>query len=350
MEITDMTEKPVDTTMPPADNGVPRSRHRTRAQAAKTCQQPAPATPAIIEVRDLRATYGAFLAVRDISFTVHQGEIFGLLGPNGAGKTTTLSCLEGLKKPASGHIRLAGLDIVTKARQAKELLGIQLQSTALLPSLTCFELIRLYAALYQVYLSRGEILKLLERFDLSDKADRRAGQLSGGQQQRLALAIALANRPQIVILDEPTTGLDPQNRHAVWDMIATIRAEGYTVLLTTHYMEEAEVLCDRLAIIDHGEIIAEGSPHELIVRTLGTTSVITVEAELPLDRVAALPGVQGVTHTANRLEIHTVSARSTQMALQKLARSLKVPLGTPVERQANLEDVFLKLTGRALRS
>jgi ABC-2 type transport system ATP-binding protein len=352
MKTRDKTVKLTEAPMPPNTDPINVAQQEAQLLAGQALHSSttAPAAPALVEVRDLHVTYGSLTAVRGISFIIHQGEIFGLLGPNGAGKTTTLSCLEGLKKPSSGHITIGGLDIVTHARQVKELLGIQLQSTALLPSLTCFELIRLYAALYRVYLSRNEILKLLQRFDLGDKARSRAGQLSGGQQQRLALAIALANRPQIVLLDEPTTGLDPQNRHAVWDMIAAIRAEGHTVLLTTHYMEEAEVLCDRLAIIDHGEIIAEGSPHELVTQTLGAASVLTIEGSLPVDRIEALSGVLGVTHIANRLEIYTSSVRRTQSALRKLARSLDVPLDPPVERKANLEDVFLKLTGRALRS
>ena len=327
-----------------------RKDAQSPSAGAKKASSAAAQATGIIEVRDLHVAYGSFTAVRDISFSVREGEIFGLLGPNGAGKTTTLSVIEGLRKPSGGSVFVGGHNAATEATQVKQQLGIQLQSTALLPNLSSVELIRLYAALYNVFLSPDEIHLLLERFNLADKARSRVSQLSGGQQQRLALAVALANRPHIVILDEPTTGLDPQNRHAVWDLITAIRADGHTVILTTHFMEEAELLCDHIAIIDHGQVIAAGKPRELIQNTLGAITVLIVEGDAPRERVEALPGVQNVTQTGNRLEVRTTSPSATRDALQTLAKSSGVSFTAPNERPANLEDVFLNLTGRVLRS
>ncbi|MDW8233781.1 MAG: ABC transporter ATP-binding protein, partial [Roseiflexaceae bacterium] len=209
-----------------------------------------------IDVRNVRMHYGTgqrrIEALKGVSLDVRRGEIFGLLGPNGAGKTTLLSCIEGLYRPDTGAIFVAGIDVLRDPQRARRKLGIQLQSTALIDGLTALELIEVYAALYEVYLSRSQILDLLERFSLSDQAHRRAKQMSGGQRQRLALAIALSTDPEIVLLDEPTGALDPAARREVWRMIRTLKEQGRTIVITTHSMDEAEALCGRVAIIDEG--------------------------------------------------------------------------------------------------
>src|ERR1051326_5964916 len=188
----------------------------------------------VISIAHLKVSYGAVKAVDDISFAIYEGECFGLLGPNGAGKTTTLSCLEGLKKPDSGTITVEGLDAVKDSVQVKRILGVQLQDTTLFPDLTCAELIELYASFYNVFLARKQTISFLERFGLEEKVKSKAKELSGGQRQRLALALAVAHDPRIGVLDEPTTGLDPQARRGIWDSIRKMRSEGRTIILTTH--------------------------------------------------------------------------------------------------------------------
>ena len=221
----------------------------------------------IIEIQDLAVVYGAVRAVDGLSLSVLRGEIFGLLGPNGAGKTSTLAAIEGLRRPDSGSVRVAGYDISRGApADVKRLMGVQLQTSAMFSELHLTELLELYAALYQVFLRREQIALLLERFGLAQKAGARAEQLSGGQQQRLSLALAVVNDPRIVLLDEPTTGLDPQARRGVWALIRRMKAEGRTVLLTTHYMEEAQELSDRVGIVDSGKLVALDTPLELIRR------------------------------------------------------------------------------------
>lgn len=219
-----------------------------------------------IEIRNLEVRYGPLYAVCGLSFTVDRGEVFGILGPNGAGKSSTLACLTGLIRPIAGQVTVAGYDVAADPARVKALLGVQLQRSALFAELTALELVGLYAALYDRYPSRAEAQALLARFGLSEKADVRPRKLSGGQQQRLALALALVNDPQVVLLDEPTSALDPQARRAVWREVRRLRAEGRTVLLTTHHMDEAEELCDRVAIIDGGRLLALGTPDDLIVR------------------------------------------------------------------------------------
>jgi ABC-2 type transport system ATP-binding protein len=219
---------------------------------------------ALITMTDVDVSYGAHTAVRQVSLDVRQGEVFGLLGPNGAGKSSLLACIEGLQRPKAGQIRVAGYDVATQAAHVKTQIGVQLQKSALFPELTALELVECFAALYERFPSRRETLALLERFGLANKANARARTLSGGQQQRLALALAFVNDPQVVLLDEPTTALDPQARRDIWELIRTMRAAGHTVLLTTHSMEEAEALCDRVAIMLNGRIVALGSPTTLI--------------------------------------------------------------------------------------
>ena len=220
----------------------------------------------IIEISRIKVQFRGIQAVNDLTLSVRRGEIFGLLGPNGAGKTTTLACVEGLRQPDSGTVRVAGHDMRDHAAAAKRILGVQLQSSAMFPELQVGELIELYAALYEVFLSTAQIARLLQGFGLAQKIRARAAQLSGGQQQRLALALAIVNNPQVVLLDEPTTGLDPQARRAVWALIRRMRAEGRTVVLTTHAMEEAQELCDRVGILDAGALVALDTPSALIQR------------------------------------------------------------------------------------
>jgi ABC-2 type transport system ATP-binding protein len=219
-----------------------------------------------IEIHNLEVHYGSLHAVRGLSLTIGKGEVFGMLGPNGAGKSSTLACITGLVRPSAGRVLVGGHDVAVAPARVKDLLGVQLQRSALFAELTALELIGLYAALYDRYPSRAEALALLTRFGLAEKAQVRPRRLSGGQQQRLALALALVNNPHIVLLDEPTSALDPQARRAVWREVRRLRTEGRTVLLTTHHMEEAEELCDRVAIIDDGQLLTLGTPAELVAR------------------------------------------------------------------------------------
>lgn len=219
-----------------------------------------------IEIRDLEVRYGQFHAVCGLSLTVGRGEVFGMLGPNGAGKSSTLACLTGLVRPSAGQVFIAGQDVVAAPARVKALLGVQLQRSALFAELTALELVELYASLYDRYPAHAEARALLARFGLADKAAVRPRKLSGGQQQRLALALALVNDPQVVLLDEPTSALDPQARRAIWREVRRLRDEGRTVMLTTHHMDEAEELCDRVAIIDAGRLLALGTPAELVAR------------------------------------------------------------------------------------
>lgn len=207
----------------------------------------------IIEVRDLRKVYGDFVAVNGISFSVAAGETFGILGPNGAGKTTTLEMIEGLKKPSGGSITLDGKDVEKQTDEVKSVIGVQLQASTFFEGLNLIELIDTFAALYG---RRVDAMKLLEEVQLTDKAKQQVKELSGGQKQRLSIAVGLVNDPKVLFLDEPTTGLDPQARRNLWDLVEMIKARGTTVVLTTHYMDEAQILCDRIAIMDHGKVVA----------------------------------------------------------------------------------------------
>ena len=301
----------------------------------------------MIDLQNVQAGYGRgdkrVPALKGVSLTIAANEIFGLLGPNGAGKTTLLSCLEGLHTPDGGTLRVAGL----APKAAKGKLGIQLQKTALLDDLTAVELIETYAALYDTPLTRVQIDTLLARFDLTEQRNKYARRMSGGQQQRLALAIALANNPEIVLLDEPTSALDPHARRAVWEIIRQMHAEGRTIVITTHSMEEAEALCGRVAVMDGGRIIASGTPAS-IVAGLNINPMLKATAELPLEQVRALPGALTARYTGQYLEIETAQPQATMPALQTLAAQLGRSLSEVALRQPNLEDAFLKLTGRSL--
>jgi ABC-2 type transport system ATP-binding protein len=249
--------------------------------------------PSIISVKNLIKNYGTFTAVKDISFEVKEGEIFGLLGPNGAGKSTTLEIIETLREKTSGKIMVNGFDLDESPEDIKKIIGVQLQTAGFYPNLNLTELVQLFVGLYQ---REMDPLALLKKVNLVDKAKAKYKELSGGQKQRFSIATTLINQPKIIFLDEPTTGLDPQARRNLWDLIKEIRDNGTTVIITTHYMDEAEVLCDRVAIIDSGEIIAINTPNELIDELVAT-------------------GFEKVK----------------------------------VVKQANLEDVFIHKTGKALR-
>jgi ABC-2 type transport system ATP-binding protein len=303
------------------------------------------ASPAI-EVVDLRKRYGAVQAVDGISFTVRRGEVFGMLGPNGAGKTTTVEIIEGLRPADGGRVLVLGHDVARQPRAVKERIGVQLQTPALLPRLTVAELVALFASFYRTARSPDEVIALV---GLEESRDRLAGTLSGGQTQRLSIALALVNRPDIVFLDEPTTGLDPQARVSLWDLIERVRAEGTTVVLTTHYMEEAERLCDRVAIVDRGRIVALDAPRALIAEHFQETAITFRLAGVTSAELAGLNGVRQV-HTENgEITLYTTDVPATMAALLALVRAHNAPLEGLYVRGATLEDVFLKLTGRHLR-
>lgn len=301
----------------------------------------------ILDIESVSAGYGTgkrrVTALSDVSLQVQPGEIFGLLGPNGAGKTTLLACLQGLHTPTSGRLSVAG----KTPSLAKGTLGIQLQKTALLDDLSASELLEVYAALYDVRLTDEQIEGLLERFGLSEQRSKFARQMSGGQQQRLALAIAVANDPQIVMLDEPTAALDPHARREVWEVLRGLHEDRRTILITTHSMEEAEALCGRVAIIDQGKIMAIGSPAS-IVAGLGLHSTLKASIDLSLDAVRALPEVTSVRYTGQHLEIQSASPQSTLPALHALAAQSGKVITEITLRQPSLEDAFLVLTGRSL--
>jgi ABC-2 type transport system ATP-binding protein len=308
--------------------------------------------PAAIQCRDLRKTYdGKVEAVRGLSLEILAGECFGLLGPNGAGKTTTIEILEGLLEPTSGQVTILGHTWLENPRELREWLGISLQETRLSEKLTVRETIELFASFYRHPRSSNEVMDQLQ---LGEKADAWVGKLSGGQRQRLAVATALVGNPKILFLDEPTTGLDPQSRRQLWDIVRRFQHDGGTVLLTTHYMDEAERLCDRLAIIDHGEVIAEGTPSDLIER-LGGHHVVEFEAsgtapdDAAIDRWRELAGVESVRHDDGLVCLNVREPHLTIPALLDSVESQGEQLLHLTTRQASLEDVFVNLTGRHLR-
>ena len=301
----------------------------------------------VIDIKNVTAAYGALTALNGVSLSVKKGEIFGLLGPNGAGKSTLLACVEGLHTPSQGEVRVGGSNVQNDPMAAKKQLGIQLQRTALLDDLTVAELVEVYAALYEVFLTKAQVDDLLKRFDLLEKRNTLARRLSGGQQQRLSLAVAIANDPEIVLLDEPTSALDPHARRAVWNEIRTLHDEGRTIVLTTHAMEEAEALCGRIAIIDGGEIVACDTPNALIA-SLNLNATLKATVELPLEQVYDLPHVNSARYSGQHLEVETSKPEETMSALQALAAKSGRSIRDVMLRQPNLEDVFLKLTGRQL--
>lgn len=294
----------------------------------------------VIEVTDLRKSYGGRPVVDGVSFAVEEGEIFGVLGPNGAGKTTTVECVEGLRVPDAGRVRVTGLDPVADHRRVAEVLGAQLQQSELQPKLTVREALELYAAFYP---KPADWRPLAERLDLVPMLDTRFAKLSGGQKQRLFIALALVGDPRVVVLDELTTGLDPRARRETWQLIEDIRAGGVTVLLVTHFMEEAQRLCDRIAVIDRGRIAALDTPAGLIRRSTGAT-VISFTPSAPLDEadLRALPELDSAEFRDGRVTLsgtdETVNAVITLLARTRVtAHQLRVT-------DTTLDDAFLDLT------
>jgi ABC-2 type transport system ATP-binding protein len=301
----------------------------------------------VIVCRDLRKYYPDVKAVDGLELLVQRNECFGLLGPNGAGKTTTIEILEGLTKPDSGEVRILGLTWGSDERELRERIGISLQETQLNEKLTVYETLRLFRSFYRSGPLPDE---LLHDLSLEEKRDSRVGKLSGGQKQRLAVACALIGDPDILFLDEPTTGLDPQSRLQLWEVVARFRKKGGTVLLTTHYMEEAERLCDRIAIVDHGHLIALGTPPQLIDR-LEAANVIEFTSEPVLANAdfSGLPGYHGATRRGEGWSLRVDSLADAVPALILTIERSGSKLLTLTTHAATLEDLFVSLTGRELR-
>jgi ABC-2 type transport system ATP-binding protein len=301
----------------------------------------------VIAARDLRKRYETVQAVDGVSFEARRGEILGMLGPNGAGKTTTVEILEGLRRPDGGEAMVLGLDVVREPDRLKERIGVQLQTAALYPNLTVTEVVELFRSFFRRSRPTEEIVEAL---DLGERRNALTKELSGGQKQRLSVALALVNDPELLFLDEPTTGLDPQARRSLWDLIAGLRERGTTVLLTTHYMEEAEELCDRVAIMDHGRILEMGSVEELVQRRFRERVVrFDTIAVLADDRLRSLPGVTRVSHEDRSVALFTTDVAATIGGLLEAGREVGAEPANLAIRRASLEDVFLDLTGRALR-
>jgi ABC-2 type transport system ATP-binding protein len=301
----------------------------------------------VLQVENLVKRYGDVEAVRGVSFTVEEGEVFGLLGPNGAGKTTTVEILEGLRDADSGRVRVCGFDPQGNADELKHEIGAALQSTSLPDKLRVMEALRLFASFYK---RRRDPEELLKRFGLEEKRHTFYSKLSGGQKQRLALAMALINDPRVLFLDEPTAGLDPQVRREIYDIIEELRRDRKTILMTTHYIEEAERLCDRVAIVDHGKVIALGTPRELKQRSGGNTRI-----EVKLAKPASNGTLQGLDGVVDAREIDGTYVLHTQRPPQAIVSLVKhleaegnelvsLEIATP-----SLEDVFIEMTGRRLR-
>ena len=305
------------------------------------------APPLALHVRGLRKAYKDVLAVNGVDLEVHAGECFGLLGPNGAGKTTTIEICEGLTSADAGVVEIFGLRWETDARELRERLGIQLQETQLADKLTVRETVTLFRSFFRDGPSPDEAIALVQ---LEEKQRSRVGGLSGGQKQRLALACALVGNPALLFLDAPTTGLDPQARRQLWDLIRRFRADGRTIVLTTHYMDEAETLCQRVAIMDHGKVIALGTPRELIA-SIGVEHVLEFRADGVVDiaEIAALPGVITATVADGRVQAQVTELHTVVPAVLALLDRAGLPLSELQTHSATLEDVFVALTGRHLR-
>jgi ABC-2 type transport system ATP-binding protein len=295
-----------------------------------------------VVVHDLRKQYDGTKAVDGVSFEIAAGEIFGLLGPNGAGKTTTVECVIGLREPDAGAVEVCGIDARRRPQDVKQKIGASLQSMALQDKITPREALALYGGFYA---SRSAPHGLLERFALLDKADVAFDTLSGGQRQRLALALAFVNNPEVVFLDEPTTGLDPHARRELHSDIARMKREGHTVLLTTHYLEEAEQLCDRIAIIDHGRVIASGAPGELMARSaaMPTVSLVTARS-VSRATLEALDDVDGLQGDGCSWRFHSANVNRTIGGLMKVLDAAQIEVAELHVQKASLEDVFIELT------
>lgn len=313
----------------------------------------------IIKVSDLYKKYSDFVAVNRINFEVRKGEVFGLLGPNGAGKTTTMEMIEGLRKPDSGSAIVAGYDTQTDLRKVKELIGVQLQSTSMFELLTVEEIVHMYASFFP---KSVEIEPLLTDMILQEKKKDRVKHLSGGQKQRLAIAIALVNDPLVLFLDEPTTGLDPQARRTLWDIVLSLKERGKTVVLSTHYMDEAHILCDRICLMDQGKVMALDTPDNL-VRSLQSDNAIEFRLvehshSAPLSETGkeelhqllhSIAEVKQVDVRKETYVLYTNDAQATLMNLIQLTSEHQIRFTDLRTRTATLEDVFIHLTGRSLR-
>jgi ABC-2 type transport system ATP-binding protein len=301
----------------------------------------------VIQVENLIKRYGDLEAVRGVSFSVNEGEVFGLLGPNGAGKTTTIEILEGLRNLDGGRVSVCGLDPQREPEKLKNEIGAALQSTSLPDKLKTFEAIKLFAGFYS---RRRDPEELLKRFGLVEKRDAFYSKLSGGQKQRLALAMALVNNPRVLFFDEPTAGLDPQVRREIYDIIEELRREKKTIVITTHYIEEAERLCDRVAIVDHGKVIALGTPQELKNRSGDKTRIeVTLTRPESPETLKALDGVTECRDLNGGYALHTQRPPQAIVSLVKYLETqgnelVSLNIATP-----SLEDVFIELTGRRLR-
>ena len=310
-----------------------------------------------VQVENLVKRFGSFTAVDGVTFAVERGEVFGILGPNGAGKTTTLEIIESLQKPTLGRVSVLGLDVQSDAAKVKARIGVQLQASAYYDYLNLTEILSLLGSFYP---SRVEPATLLEQVGLADLSASRIRELSGGQQQRFAVAASLVNHPELVILDEPTTGLDPQARRNLWGLIREVNQRGVTVVLTTHYMDEAEILCSRLAIMDHGQILALDTPRNLINRLEASYTVkLTMDQPMTLAQVEALNGAVDVVQSGEQDEDGPVTENTYLLRLANSASALRAMLdeiakaGLGLENlqitPVTLEDVFLELTGNELR-
>ena len=305
----------------------------------------------VVEVRNLRKTYGAKTAVADVSFAIERGEIFGILGPNGAGKTTTVECLAGLRHADAGAVRVLGIDTQTHPERVRDLLGVQLQEAELHPKMTVAEALEMYASFYA---DPADIEDLIRLLDLAECRDRQFGRLSGGQRQRLSVALALVGNPQVAILDELTTGLDPAARRTTWELVERVRDAGVTIVLVTHFMDEAERLCDRLVVIDRGQVVAQGTPRGLIdaleegrtlrLRPAGGDVAATVAALEPLVGGEDVTAVTPLTGGDAEIEVRG-SRRAIVAVVQALAAAGLVPDDVATVRRT-LEDVFVTVTGR----
>jgi ABC-2 type transport system ATP-binding protein len=301
----------------------------------------------IIQVENLVKRYGELEAVRDVSFNVEEGEVFGLLGPNGAGKTTTVEILEGLRDPDGGRVSVCDLDPQRDTSALKHEIGAALQSTSLPDKIRVMEALQLFASFYKRGRKPEELLK---RFGLEEKRNTFYSQLSGGQKQRLALAMALLNDPKVVFLDEPTAGLDPQVRREIYDIIEELRRDKKTILMTTHYIEEAERLCDRVAIVDHGKVIALGTPRELKAHSGGATRIEVRLSKPELN--GALKNLEGVTDAREVDGTYVIHSHRPPQAIVSLVKHLEAEGNELVSLEIatpSLEDVFIEMTGRRLR-
>ncbi len=301
----------------------------------------------VIRVSGVRKTYGSTVAVADVSFDVHHGEIFGLIGPNGAGKTTTMECIEGLRTPDRGSISVLGLDPFRQVYKLQDRIGVQLQQAQLQKRIKVWEAVDLWASLYRKKAVDGE--RLLAQLGLTEKRDAWFMNLSGGQKQRLFIALALINDPEVIFLDELTTGLDPQSRRAIWELVRGIRERGKTVFLTTHLMEEAERLCDRVAIIEHGRIIDIDTPERLVARHCPERTVVLATDDPRVEeRFRAIPGVQSVVRADLRFTIRGSGDDLVTEVIHCLSEN-RIRVTDFRTILPNLEDVFLKLTGHSIR-